>query len=188
MTSDLKKSFIILTRIKNQLVNIMPGLEWIVAQKMEVYNKTPSNYELIAKINSAQLTALHYIFTWYNSFEDEYQRYFISKDPPEMQKIKLIKTEAKAYLNQVALVFPNLKKARNRVLSHGYRDNHQQPITDEEINSLYNGLIIHESLQKFFLLAETAQKTITAIEKQFGPLTGNDISLVRDLTLDDEES
>ena len=177
MTSDLRNSFIILSRIKNQLVNIMGGLEWTVEQKMKTYNATPSNYMLISNINSAQLALLQYLFTWYNSFVDEYTSHFVSVDPSEAASIALIAEATNNYFSTVESKFPDFKKARNRVLSHGYRNNRKQPLTNREINELYNGLIMHEDLEVFHLLPKAAGLIISEIEKYFTKISESELSL-----------
>lgn len=176
MTNELKTSIRILTRIRNQLRNAYSGLEWLIDLKIKpgVY---PPGSEEIFYINTAQLAHLHYAFSWYCSFEDEFKRHFKSLDPTERTQIEAIGQRCQPHIDAIHQKFPALRDARNMVLAHGYRNRSGNALDNDSINRLYNDLILHDSREMYAVPWHTAEAVMDEIEKVFGKLDDEWVAL-----------
>ncbi|MDR3715959.1 MAG: hypothetical protein P4L51_24390 [Puia sp.] len=176
MNSDIKDSMIILIRLKNQLGNAYPGLKYLVGIKEEVLKKNPSNVE-VYDVNTSMYCLIHYLFISFVSFSDEYNKYFLPAIGIDETKRHLIETSCERYFKVIDDIFGNIKMPRNQVLAHGYRDNKGNPLSNEEINKLYNQLISFPDMGSYEQLANIPDKVVQEIEKVFGKMDENEVSL-----------
>lgn len=176
MNSDLKKSFIILKRISNELINAEEGIKYLVQKKMDVFNGSQDATEVF-HINTCMYGLIYFSFIRYDSFLDEYHKFFNSPDENTRLKLKGIKRQCKKYIQNVNEIFGSIKEARNALLAHGYR-NEQNALDNKTINEIYNRLLIHDTLDPFIQLSNTPNLIVTEIEKEFGALSEEEIALM----------
>jgi hypothetical protein len=175
MEESLRHSFIILKRISNQLKNVEESIQYVVDKKLEVFNST-NNYQEIFHLNTLLYSLIYYSLINYSSFVDEYNDFFISKKTTERDHILTIKKKCKKYFTEVKKEFGNIKKHRNNLLAHGYRDG-KAPLTDEQINHGYNQLILAANIERYFELSKATSLVLHEIEQVFGFLDDEEISL-----------
>ena len=175
MTPDLKLSIIILKRINNQLKNVKDSLQYTFDNKIVAYNYEASDDEIF-KINTCLFGLTNYSFIWYVAFIDEFNDYFKSSDPIEQKQILLIKRKCKEYTKNIKDIFGDLKKSRNLVLAHGYR-NKGKILTNEEINHHFDKLSHFDSPTPFLQISRITSLIIVEIEKNFSGVNENDIAL-----------
>jgi hypothetical protein len=174
MTEELRKSFIILTRIRNELKNAEDALSYLVMQKMNVYNSSKDDKE-ISHINTCMYGLIYFSLIRYRSFLEEYHEKFNSSVNDDKEKIRGIKDRCKIYIKNVEEIFGDIREGRN-LLAHTYRRN-SQPLENGEINEVFNRLFSHTTIHPYTQFSNTAGLLLQEIEKAYGALSDDEIDL-----------
>ncbi len=175
MTEAIRKSLIILKRLSNQLLNAKNALLYISSIKKSVWQDS-NRKEEIFPIDTSMYCVLFYSFITYCSFVDEYYGHLISTAESEISLLNDTKRRCKPLFKKVTEEFGDLKKARNYVLAHGYR-NISTPLEDSVINEYFNQLVNKYDFKTFFLLSNTTVEVVNNLEAAFGKISDKDIML-----------
>jgi hypothetical protein len=185
MTPELKASIIILLRIKNQLNHAKDGMTYLLGVKGDEINGSRDG-QTISYIDTSMFGLISYSFIWYAAFLDEYNLYFKSNDPTLNKRVSSIKSICKKYIDNVQKIFGDIKTARNRVLAHAYRDGNGKPLDNKQINAHFNQLVQFPSMSPYTQISNIVTLISEEIEKEFGEIGEDDISLI-DRELEDFE-
>jgi hypothetical protein len=185
VTPELKASIIILLRIKNQLNHAKDGMTYLISAKGNEINGNRDG-PTISYIDTSMFGLISYSFIWYAAFLDEYNLYFRSKDPAFNKKISSVKSSSKEYLDTLQKIFGDIKTARNRVLAHAYRDGEGKPLNNKQINAHFNQLVQFPSMSPYTQISNIVTLISKEIEKEFGEIAEDDLSLI-DVELEDFE-
>ena len=165
MTEKLTASLNILMMLQSQMNHLKSAMIYISQIKMEAWRS--SDKERLFELNTALTSIIAYTFISYNSFKDEFDKYFLSKDKSEMNSVIKIRKSAKKHFKPINNMFNNLKEARNVVLTHGFRNKENIPLTIEEVQGHFDILFNHDNLEPFTMISDNVNSIVKLISDEF---------------------
>jgi len=172
MNQDLRHSLIILKRISNQLNHAEDSLRYIARQMYLAYNTDPINDAELFNTKTTMYCIIFYLFMWYSSFLEEYER-LPSRDAAARPRTIIARKNAQKYLDCLEQIFGDIRDIRNKILAHPYRLNsntNADPLPDDKFNVLHDNIMGHPNIEPYTQISNCIKLTIQVLEQEFGEI------------------